>query len=192
MKKIIHILFIFLVLGVTNLKSQDLSGCMGINFSESLTNVKSKMLDKKNFTFYKESDNYLMYTDGSFAGHQAVGVVFKFYQNKLHTIIVLLSVDNKPMVMSFYSNILSELESKYNLQPKTVNNFVSPYYEGDGHEASAIRGGYAELLSVFSFNDNKVIYTTITKELSVKLTYQDMKLTELDVNETKQNNYKDY
>jgi hypothetical protein len=189
MKKL---LILFMMILSFSSYSQELTGCMGINFGDPKHRVKEVKNQKGGFVAYKDNPGALLYTNGSFAGHDAVGAVFRFYDNRMHTAVILLVVDQKPMVMSFYRNILSELTEKYGVTPEKIHTFKRPYYEGDGYEHNAISLGYAELFAVFRFNNDNAISVEVTKDLSLKITYQNHELASKEIDQNKQKNSNDY
>jgi hypothetical protein len=151
-----------------------LTGCMGINFLSSYAEVKAEMAKKTDFEVYKDDPvtGTLSYTEGSFAGRKAVGALFNFYEDKLHTMSVIIEVVQKPQVTEIYYDIIQELESKYEIKMDQYHNFKYPYKEGDGHTETALKLGYAKMESYYIFPDGNALSVKITSALSVLLEYQ--------------------
>lgn len=190
MKKL---LFIILTLFSTIANAQTtLKGCMGINFGDSKSHVRSVMSTKTDYHPYKDEPGSLSYTEGSFAGHTTVGAIFKFYQDKLHTIVILLEVPQEPKVMDFYYEILNDLKDKYGIMYDKNHIYRSPYFAGDGYTVSGIKMGYIDIGSMFSFDDTNVIGVDITSSISIKLTYQDGHLIDEAIEAEKDKQKQDY
>lgn len=189
MKKL---LILFLMILGLNSNAQELTGCMGIQFGETKAIVKQKMTEKPGFELYNSNEETVSYINGTFAGRKAVGAVFKFIKNELHTVIILLDVESEPMIMREYQNVLNDLNDKYGVKFEKIHNFKKPYYEGDGYEHNAIRLGYADIFAYYEFSNDCAMSVIITKDMSIKLTYQDTKRAEVAVDKNKQNNSKDY
>lgn len=169
-----------------------LKGCMGINFGDSKAKVRQVMSTKNGFELYKDDEVTLSYLNGTFAGHEAIGAVFAFYQNQLHTAVILLKVEQEPKVMDFYYEILGELKDRYSMQYQSAHVYRSPYYAGDGYTVTAIKLGYADIGSAFSFDDGNVIAVDITNSIGLKLTYQDGALIKKAIEQNKEKNNQDY
>lgn len=189
MKKL---LILFLMILGLNSNAQELNGCMGIQFGESKASVKQKMTEKSGFELYNSKEETVSYINGTFAGRKAVGAVFKFYNDELHTVIILLDIESEPMAMNEYQKVLNDLNDKYGVKFEKIHNFKKPYYEGDGYEHNAIRLGYADIFAFYEFSNKCAMSVEITKEMSIKLTYQDSKRAEVAIDKNKQNNSKDY
>lgn len=182
------------ILFSTVANSQQLTSCMGIEFGDSKQTVMTKMNSKPEFTFYKANTEgtTLSYTNGKFAGRQCVGAVFFFYDNQVHTVTILIDPGQSIKVMDVYKEIVAELKDKYLVEPFQSHKYQNPYYEGDGYTVSAIRLGYAEIATYFTFPDENAILVEITSELSVKVQYQHTKLARLffsDKNKQRTNDY---
>jgi len=189
MRKLFLLLFTLLTLGVN---AQELTGCMGISFGDSKSKVRSLIATKQGFEFYKETPTTLSYTNGTFAGRKCIGAVFHFYDNQAHTLVMLVEVENAPKVMDLYQEVVSELSEKYGIQAENAHVYRPPYTEGDGYTASAISNGYVDIMSVFRFADGNVISVTITKGLTVKVTYQHSSLAGTAIDANNKQRAKDY
>lgn len=191
MKKLLTVLLISFTSVFSNAQTS-LKGCMGINFGDSQSHVRSVMSTKDGFHAYKDEDGSLSYTEGNFAGHTAIGAVFKFHQDKLHTIIILLEIPQEPKAMDFYYGILNDLKDKYGVMYEKNHVYRSPYFAGDGYTVSGIKMGYIDIGSLFSFDDTNVIGVDITSSISIKLTYQDGHLIDAAVEAAKNKQKQDY
>lgn len=161
--------------------SQQLIGCMGIEFGDSKQTVMTKMNSKSEFEFYKASPDgsTLSYTGGKFAGRQCVGAIFRFYDDQAHTVTILIDPGQNIKVMEVYNEIVAELKNKYPVEPFQSHKYQSPYSEGDGYAISAIKLGYAEIATYFTFPDENAILVEIIQSLSIKVQYQHTKLASL-------------
>lgn len=191
MKKL-SVLVLLTVINLIATAQTNLKGCMGLSFGDNKARVREVMATKEGYELYKSEPATISYMNGSFAGHEAVGAVFAFYKDKLHTIVVLLKVEQEPKVMDFYYEILGELKNKYNIEYQSAHVYRSPYFAGDGYTLSAIKNGYADIGSLFKFDDNNVISVDITSGILLKLTYQDGVLIKQAIEETKEKNNQDY
>lgn len=192
MKKII--LAMSMLIGLNAYAQTSLTGAMGLKFGGSRLETKSAMASKSGFEFYKESSetNSISYMNGSFAGHTAVGAVMHFYNDQLHTITILLDVEQEPKATDLYYEVIGELKNKYNINPDQAHYFRYPYTEGDGHTVTALKKGYADMVTMFKFDDGNVISVSITSSISIKLVYQNTKLADLAVNKNNEKRSVDY
>ncbi len=174
--------------------AQNLNGCMGINFGDSKQSVRTTMGTKPGFEFYKENSetNTVSYMNGTFAGHKAIGGVMHFYKDELHTITILLDVDQEPRATELYYEVINELKTKYNVTPEQAHYFKYPYTEGDGHTITALKRGYADMITLFKFDDGNVISVSITSSISIKIAYQNTRIAGLAIDENNQKRSNDY
>jgi hypothetical protein len=191
MKKL-FLIIIFTILGLITNAQTTLKGCMGINFGDSKSQVKAVMNTKKDFNPYKDESDGLSYTEGSFAGHEAVGAIFKFYQDKLHTIIILLEIKQEPKAMDFYYEVLNDLKDKYGVMYDKGHVYRSPYFAGDGYTVSGIKMGYIDIQSLFTFDDTNALAVSITSDISLKIVYQDGHLIDAAIEAEKNKQKQDY
>lgn len=193
MKKIIFAIITVLIPFFGLAQNESLGGCMGIKFGTNVNQVKESIKSKNlGFKIYGDTPELVSFTGGFFAGHECVGAIFYFYNNSLHTVKILLSVKQSPKAFEFYEEIVGEVQSKYGIIPVKSHVFRSPYYEGDGYTASAIKSGYADIMSLFTFQDNNAISVKITENLDVMLTYQDSKLASVAIDENNKKIQGDY
>lgn len=193
MKK--FLIFIISVLVYSNSFSQatELTGCMGIKFGSTKEQVKEAVISKRaGFQTYKDEVSYISYTNGTFAGRECVGAIFMFYNNKLHTVKILLREDQDPKVFDLYKTVVSELETKYNTSAEKHHIFKKPYYEGDGYTVSAIKMGYADIASYINFADNNVISISITENLTTMILYQNTDMAQEAIDNNNQKRSQDY
>lgn len=192
MKKL---LFLFAILFSTSVFAQtQLTGCMGLEFGMKETQARAIMANKAGFEFYKDnpSTGTVSYLNGIFAGRKCVGAILHFYNDKLHTVIILIESDPSTKAVELYEEVVSDLQIKYNLIPKEYHRYKSPYEEGDGHTLSAIKLGYADLTTLFAFGDSNVISVSVTQSLSIKLTYQSAELSAPAIDAQNKSNSQDY
>jgi len=172
----------------------ELTGCMGLNFGDSETKAMQAMSTKPGFELYRESPERgtVSYLNGIFAGREAVGAVLHFYDHKLHTITILLEVSQPPKVMDLYYEVVTDLQTKYNLIPRYVHKYRYPYEEGDGHTVTAIKGGYADIGCLLSFGDGNALTVSITENISIKVVYQHSDMAQKAIDAIQQKNKNDY
>lgn len=193
MKKILLFIGLFLINFYSNAQTDSLTGCMGIKFGYTTSQVRTAVTNKNvGFNLYTNTPDIVSYTEGKFAGRTCVGAVFAFYDNKLHTIKILLNPEYEPKSYDLYLEVRGELSEKYGLSYTESHIYRSPYSEGDGYVTSAVKGGYADITSYFIFPDGNVLVIEITKSLSVMLTYQDSKLAGKSIDENNDKRIKDY
>lgn len=191
MKKL---LLVLAILFSTVANSQQLTGCMGIEFGDSKQTVMTKMNSKPEFIFYRENpeNGTVSYTNGKFAGRQCVGMVYFFYDDQAHTITILVKPEQAIKIVDVYNEIVSELKNKYMVESFQSHKYQEPYAEGDGFTVSAIRLGYAEIATYFTFPDENAISVEITTELSIKVQYQHTKLARLFFSNSDEKRVNDY
>lgn len=193
MKKLLSLLSFILIANIAISQSTSLSGCLGVKFGSNQKETK-EIIEGKNagFNLYSNTDDVVSYSEGTFANHECIGIIYYFYNNSFHSAKVLLEVSQSPKVFDFYNKIVSEVQDKYGISPYKEHIFKYPFEEGDGHEVSAIRGGYADIKSYFNFDDGNVITVSITENLDVLIIYQNVKLAEEAINASKKKSSGDY
>lgn len=190
MKKLLTTLLCIGMMWVAN--GQQLTGCMGVNFGSSTDQVKAIIGAKPGVELYTNTPETISYLNGKWGSRNCVGSIFKFYQNQLHSIVILVEAPAKPQIMDLYNEIVNDLENKYGVSFIKSHNFKYPYEEGDGHEMTAIKGGYATIASYVTLADGNSMAVSITESLSVKVEYQHAELIQKAIDVQKENNNKDY
>lgn len=112
---------------------------------------------------------------GDFAGKTncEIAVVSTKNSNIVWKIVVLLPKEYSWYdLKSTYIIYKEALMKKYSLN-STYEYFISPYYEGDGYEMSAIRRDKAAFISFFECGDKGNITVEITSNERVVITYED-------------------
>lgn len=189
MKKL---LLVLAVLFSFNGYAQEMTGCLGNKFGESVSTVKQTMAGKPEFEFNKQVPTGISYLGGKYGAYNCVGVVFQFYNDKLHTIKVLVDPDAVPKILDNYYAIVTDLRNKYGVEPQYAHRYRYPYEANDGHTVTAIRNGYADIACLFQFPEDKAIVIEITQTLTIKISYQDGKLADAAINENEKKNQSDY
>ena len=164
----------------------------GMRVGESLEITKKNFI-AKGFV-QKSSQGNVITWEGTFGGK--TGKIYTVSTPKSKLVWKFLVVaethtdwyDTK-LALNKYIEIFTK---KYGAHSDQYFYFRKPYYEGDGYEHNAISLGYAEISSIYTFQDGNVVSLEITKELSVKITYQNTRLAEIAVNKNKQKNSNDY
>lgn len=193
MKKILLFIGLLFITFYSNAQTDTLTGCMGIKFGFTTTQVRTAITSKNaGFNLYTNTPDIVSYTEGKFAGRTCVGAVFAFYENKLYTIKILLDPEYEPKTYDLYLEVREELSQKYGLNYTEAHIYRSPYSEGDGYLTTAVKSGYVDIGSYFIFPDGNVVSIEITKSLSVMLTYQDSKMATKSVEENNNKRSKDY
>lgn len=194
MKKLLFVITAVVISFTASAQSDSLTGCLGIKFGSNYSVTKSAMTSKPEFELYtdKPAEGMLSYLNGTFGGRKAVGAVFKFYQNQLHSIVVLVDVEQNPKVTEMYYAVILDLEKKYGISMTAAHSFKSPYHEGDGYTHNAIKLGYATMRSYHIFPDGNALEVSITESLSIKVEYQMTALLEKAVNAQTEQRNQDY
>jgi len=114
---------------------------------------------------------------------RAALLTVKFIDNKAFEADFLFNPPSKTQAIKYYNKLNSELTGIYGQsQPFRITN--GAYQKGHISEWSAIKLGQVEYSSYWTdmlAEDANLLKTSITRSLSVELTYQDGKLLKLDI-----------
>lgn len=199
MKKLfLFIAIVFISTFYTNAGTLD--GVFGMKFGMSQEEVKQIMLKRSDFPLNKigNSKEAITYGAGKFAGRDIKILYLKFVDNKLSTIGFIYSIDLESEVVDTYQQIKRELVQKYGESELDIEDYSTPYEQGDGYTESAIRLGKATFLSKWTLGSstnvdiNNNIGLFISTGLSVMLLYQDGKLQKLESESDKEKALNDY
>ena len=134
MKKI-SIFALALTLSLTTI-AQDF---MGISVDGSRSSIRSKFLAKE-FTEKKISSPSALLFNGYVSGTPIE--VYVFFSPKSNIawkfVVYLPKHDNWDELKRDYENYFELFTNKYGTPTSSYNTFISPYYEGDGYEISAV------------------------------------------------------
>jgi hypothetical protein len=178
MKKI-SIFALALTLSLTTI-AQDF---MGISVDGSKSIIRSKFLAKQ-FTEKKISSPSALLFNGHVSGTPIeVYVFFSPKSNIAWKFVVYLPKQSDWYALkNEYNKYLDLLTEKYGKPSSLYSTFLSPYYEGDGYEISAV--GIDKCL--FSAFWNASYSLEISKYKQVKITYENTKNSEISAKETNQ------
>ena len=144
----------------TNIYGQNLDGIMNVKFGSSVEVVKKEMLSRSGVTLDDRSDtSYLLFKKVYFGGWETLFVSFKFYKNKFHTATVMIMPAFEQKLVDLYSQIKSELDTKYFNGKDYPNANVAYIWE------------FANPQSKGKLKNS--IIMSVTEYLNVELTYQD-------------------
>ncbi len=167
--------------GQTNVQDS-LTGFWGIPFgcseSKAVEILKQKrLLPTKGFLSGVKELQTLTLDDANFGNRKSLSINLLFANNKFCRAKVYYDTDT-PHIMDDFESVKKNLEAKYS-QTETLSKFKSPYEKGDGHEETALRLGYAELICAWLFNNNSnIILATknVKSGVYLEVCYQDDKL----------------
>lgn len=175
MKKTLLFLTVLLPLFISA-QTKTVDGFWGIKFGANKQQVidaikaKGGTLDVKSTT-----EKSLVFDNIRFAQRKAYFLIIKFNNNKFYEAIVTFKPDESDLINEF-ETMAKELSNSYG-EVEVYRNFKSPYEEGDGYETQAIRMGKADYAAfwktVNAQNDNNYVSLRITKDMLVRLGYQD-------------------
>lgn len=98
---------------------------------------------------------------------------------RFYGITVFYAADDSPKSLDLYKAIRSDVKQKYGETDYDVESYKRPYEEGDGHEYTAIRLGFATIGALWQFprGDKNAtegsIMLDIDKDLTITLNYRD-------------------
>lgn len=172
-------LFVIFILFITfGISAQDVSSenthlkFKGIDIAGDLS-LMVERLQKEGFTLVTQ-ENIFAVMEGEFANKQCkLFVVATPSTYEVYEVIVNFEKTNSwSSLKSDYLEFKNLLKGKYNTEPKSIEKFVRPYYEGDGYELTALSVNKCDYASVFDL-DNGSIMVGISPEKSVNVVYED-------------------
>lgn len=195
-------LWISFLLFTTSALGQSLEGCMGIKFGSSQDIVKKSMLAKPGcrLSTTLSGKDILIFTNVQFAGHRTIGIHFYFIDGKLHSASVIVQADLESQVIDLYNTIREEINSKYYPTKLYEEKYTSPYEKGDAQTETAIKLGKASFASYWKFKNtaypsedmDDCIFLDITKQLYIKIRYQNTFLFKIAYDRLKEKINADY
>lgn len=147
----------------------------GIPWGSSAVAVKAA-LATQGFTFNKIDDDGDYWFDGHALGYPARIYAFMSPTSGLCKIQVLLATPDAD-ARSTYQSVKGMLSQKYGPPTDSVESFLSPYYDGDGYENTAIRVGKGLFLTIWGNTDASAppsshLDVEISKALVVNVAYE--------------------
>jgi hypothetical protein len=173
MKKILLIAFLIIPFIGFSQTTKPIDGVLGIKFGASkaatLAAIKTKggIWDKQQST----ASGMSVYKNVKFGRRTSIGVALSFYAGKFYSAVFLFKADDDPHTIDYYDDLVSDLSDVYGAGTPT-KTFRSPFTDGDGHEITAIEGGYADYYTDWESNDN-TIQVSINTHFYVTLSYSD-------------------
>lgn len=154
MKKILITLCIIMLSFA--MRAQEHMTFMGIPIDGKISTFVQKLEDK-GFT-YVNTGYGVTFLTGSFAGNRDC-IILVFSSIKSLTVwkifVVFPSKSSWESLKNEYQTMKSLYSRKYG-EPNIYEFFISPYYEGDGYEMTAISIGKAHYESFFKTNDGYI------------------------------------
>ena len=149
MKKILITLCIIILSFA--MRAQEHMTFMGIPIDGKISAFVQKLEDK-GFTYIRTSEDGVAYLTGSFAGKRDCRILVASSIKSLTVWKVVVSFPSKSSwdsVKDEYQAMKKIISSKYGEPEHVFEFFITPYYEGDGCEISAIKNGKCHYDSFF-------------------------------------------
>lgn len=166
-------------------QENELRGGMGLNFGSSKEDAKAMMKTKHpEAKFDEEKNNVLFYMGGTWIGKKVLIWAFRYTNaDKLHTMSVYMEPVNSVEVFNRYDDVVKDLSSKYGEPTETIANWRYPYEAKDkyDHGVVAIKNEKCVMMTYWQWPNplgtaedlKNSILVEITKDMSIKVTYQD-------------------
>lgn len=190
MKKFFPLIIFVLSLLTQNVSAQNTSDnnlhlrFNGIPITGSLNNVQNK-LTAKGFRFARKEENSVRMV-GKFANEECSIVLYATPKTKTTFRIIVVYEEGVSWgsLKSHYLQLKKLLKEKYNVQPRSIEKFEDPYYEGDGYELQATRCSKCLYYSPFTLNNGDIALFIANER--VIISYRDKKGKELNEQEVKE------
>lgn len=184
MKKL---LFVLLTVLSTTSFAQSFNGItIGGKLSEFVSAMK-----EKGYTYVKATETGGAIMSGTLSGNIVELWISVTPKTKVVWKLSIYFPENDSWysMKSEYEKYKSALTEKYGTPDKTFEFFRNPYYEGDGYEMTAVKVEKAVYSSYWVKKDsNYAISLTITKYTQVRISYENLKNSDLEESESKQIN----
>lgn len=193
-RALLIILLLIPFFGISQTK-KPIEGFLGIKFGSSKAAVIAA-IKAKGGSMYPEGDEkkIILFRNVTLGTRETRVLFVKFIDNKAYEAIFILVPKLEPKTIEFYNDVVSDINDVYG-PGKAYKDFKSPYFEGDGHEISAISGGYADYetqwRSDLSDTSNSM-EVSIGSDLSISVRYQDGALIDEAVKRQKEKSNADY
>lgn len=149
MRSIILLLFIFLPLTV---KAQEkLEGGWGLKFGTSQDSAIHQVKLRLDVSPYKQTKDMIVYKESKFGSDIAYTIRLLFNEGKLYFILASIIPSSSPQILDDYNRIKQAITEKYFEPTASAESYRYPFERGDGHEITAIRGGYANIGCYWNF-----------------------------------------
>jgi len=163
--------FLFIFLSCNNGKHLKFNG---IEIDGNITKFISKM-EKKGYTnIGMEGNNYAM--SGIFCDEECIieiETTKKTNPEVVYAVTVMFPPKyNWDNLKSDYNSIKKNISKKYKAEGKSLETFISPYYEGDRSELMALATSHCIYMTTWSLKNGAIILM-ITTERRILLAYSD-------------------
>ena len=176
-----------------------LTSFLGIEFGATKEVAKEKLLAREGANFDEEnSSEDALYFDGlKFGGRLTSYIFLLFINDKFAKSVVVFTPKLDAFAIDMYTEIKTEINSKYYTTKDDFEIYDEPYYKNDGYTESGIRNGNVSFSSYWSFPDQNggkddFIGMRLTEDMQIIINYEDGDLTEEMVNKITQDNSEDY
>ncbi len=133
----------------------------------------------------------LVYKNVSLGSRKAEYLIFATINDRVYRAFFIFKPQLRAKTIEYYDNLVSSIEDVYGEGEATLE-FKSPYEDGDGHELSAIEGGYADYSTLWISENENSIEAKISTGMMVILEYQDSKLMDIAIEKKKQKEKADF
>lgn len=173
MKKILILLFSFVITLVSFAQNSQHFKFNGIPIDGNISNFVSKM-NKKGFILEDYHEKSVAIMSGKFCGEDVN--LFIIASEKSKTVWkVVVDYNNKgswSTLKSDYSELKELFTKKYGYPEKSFNFFERPYYDGDGYELQALRLEKCHYVSFYNLSDG-YISLKISQFGNIQIAYED-------------------
>lgn len=167
MKKL---LFVVLLSGLLSVLFAEDIKFAGMDWGTSEDKFKKAMVSK-GYTYDQATTTSVFRAvgyKGKMAG-QPSDIIALFYKDRLLKVGIMLDTDRNEMFYLF-DKVYELLEKKYGYA-ETQSGYASPYYKGDGYEASAFSLGKAYQFCIWN-QEKALLSLKISKRVCVEISYE--------------------
>ena len=174
MKNLVLItLFLMPFLGISQ-TTKPIEGFLGIKLGSSEADVIAAMKAKGCTPSDGGDSKKLVFQTNIKAGpRSALQLTVLFFNDQAFDAQFFFKADQEPQSVEYYNSLVNDISDVYG-KGKSQRTFKSPYEAGDGHEISALEGGYADFETIWR-SDNKngigVFIQAIKDDLYIILEY---------------------
>jgi hypothetical protein len=134
-----------------------IDGFLGIPWGSSSGDAFNIMIERPNVKFegegYVNEGIILKFSDGMFGIFDVSKYILRFVDDALFGGDVFLKPEPGSTFLENWYLVKAELSSKYGAPPIDRKEFIHPYYEGDGLEATAFLTGKARVFCEWDFGN---------------------------------------
>lgn len=160
------------------------NGMLGISFGKTKAECVA-LMKSKGYSYVPKKSDYLTFNNIKFAGRTNASASFYFHKNKFYHGLVIITPSQMPKALDEYNNVVGTLEEKYG-PSDPIREYKYPYEDGDGHEMTALKGGYATITDLWKGVDPGIIFTKITESALICVEYIHRATAQEVLNEEKQ------